>query len=154
FLVTDITKLAYTIKKAFHIARTGRPGPVLVDIAKDVQNAKFEFAYPTEAIKLPGYRPPSYASEEQIERALALLKQSKRPLILAGHGVNMSGAERELQQFAEKTQIPVALTLLGKGAIPESHPLCLGMMGMHGAAAVNQAIQAADLLLAFGMRFD
>jgi acetolactate synthase-1/2/3 large subunit len=154
FLVTNIKDLAYTIRKAFHIARTGRPGPVLVDVAKDVQNAKIEFEYPEGPIKLPGYRPPSYASEEQIERAIALIKQARRPLILAGHGVNMSGAEREVRELAERTQTPVALTLLGKGAMPENHPLCLGMMGMHGAAAVNQAIQAADLLLAFGMRFD
>jgi acetolactate synthase I/II/III large subunit len=154
FLVTNIKDLVPTLRKAFHIARTGRPGPVLVDIAKDVQNAKIEFEFPTTPIKLPGYRPATYASEEQIERAISLLKQSKKPLILAGHGVNMSGAERELLEFAERAQIPVALTLLGKGAMPESHPLCLGMMGMHGAAAVNQAIQGADLLLAFGMRFD
>ncbi len=154
FLVTNVKDLAYTIRKAFHIARTGRPGPVLVDVAKDVQQTKIEFEYPEGPIRLPGYRPPSYASEEQVERAIALLKQAKRPLILAGHGVNMSGAERELLQFVERAQIPVALTLLGKGAMPESHPLCLGMMGMHGAAAVNQAIQGADLILAFGMRFD
>ncbi len=154
FLVTNVKDLAFTIKKAFHIARTGRPGPVLVDIPKDIQNTKIDFVYPEAPIRLPGYRPPSYASEEQVERAIALLKQSKRPLILAGHGVNMSGAERELLEFAERAQIPVALTLLGKGAMPEKHPMCLGMMGMHGAAAVNQAIQHADLLLAFGMRFD
>jgi acetolactate synthase-1/2/3 large subunit len=154
FLVMDIRELASTMKKAFHIARTGRPGPVLVDICKDVQNAKIEYEYPKEPVKLAGYRPPSYASEEHIERAIDLIKESKRPLILAGHGVNMSGAERELLEFAERAQIPVALTLLGKGGMPESHPLCLGMMGMHGAAAVNTAIQTADLLLAFGMRFD
>lgn len=154
FLVTDVTKIAYTIRKAFHIARTGRPGPVLVDIPKNIQNEKTEFIYPEEPIRLPGYRPPSYAAEEQIERALDLLKSAKKPLILAGHGVNMSGAERELLELAERAQIPVALTLLGKGAMPESHPLVLGMMGMHGAAAVNHAIQRADLLLAFGMRFD
>src|SRR5260221_8393276 len=154
FLVTDIKELAYVMRKAFHIARTGRPGPVLVDVAKDVQNASIEFEYPEGPIKLPGYRPPAYASEEQIERAIDLLKQAKRPLILAGHRVNMSGAECALRSFAERAQVPVALTLLGKGAMPESHPMCLGMMGMHGAAAVNQAIQGADLLLAFGMRFD
>ncbi|MEP7285629.1 MAG: biosynthetic-type acetolactate synthase large subunit [Chloroflexota bacterium] len=154
FLVTDASQIAYIIRKAFHIARTGRPGPVLVDITKDAQNATVEYEYPAGEIKLPGYRPPDYASEEQIERAIDLMRNAKRPLILAGHGVNMSGAERELLDFAERTQTPVALTLLGKGAIPESHPLCLGMMGMHGAAAVNQAIQSADLLLAFGMRFD
>jgi acetolactate synthase-1/2/3 large subunit len=154
FLVTDVRQLAYTIRKAFHIARTGRPGPVLVDIAKDTQNTKTEFIYPEGEIKLPGYQPPSYASEEQIERAIDLIKQAKRPLILAGHGVSMAGAERELLEFAERTQTPIALTLLGKGGVPENHPLCLGMMGMHGAAAVNTAIQSADLLLAFGMRFD
>src|SRR5579859_5136114 len=154
FLVTDITKLAYTMRKAFHIARTGRPGPVLVDVAKDVQTASIEFEYPEGVIKLPGYQPRTYASEEQVSRAIDLIRAAKRPLILAGHGVNMSGAERELLEFAERAQVPVALTLLGKGAMPESHPLCLGMMGMHGAAAVNQAIQGADLLLAFGMRFD
>jgi acetolactate synthase-1/2/3 large subunit len=154
FLVTDIRKLAYTIRKAFHIARTGRPGPVLVDVPKSIQNEKIEFVYPEEPIKLPGYHPPSYAAEEQIERAMELLRAAKKPLILAGHGVNMSGAEKELLEFAERAQIPVALTLLGKGAMPESHPLVLGMMGMHGAAAVNHAIQRADLLLAFGMRFD
>jgi len=154
FLVTDVKKLAYTIRKAFHIARTGRPGPVLVDIPKSIQNEKTEFIYPEGAIRLPGYQPPSYAAEEQIERALELLRAAKKPLILAGHGVNMSNAERELLEFAERAQIPVALTLLGKGAMPESHPLVLGMMGMHGAAAANHAIQRADLLLAFGMRFD
>jgi acetolactate synthase-1/2/3 large subunit len=154
FLVMNVKDLAYAMRKAFHIARTGRPGPVLVDVPKDVQNAKTEFEYLQGPIKLAGYHPRSYASEEQVERALSLIRQAKRPLILAGHGVNMSGAERELQEFAERTQIPIALTLLGKGAIPENHPLCLGMMGMHGAAAVNQAIQGADLLLAFGMRFD
>jgi acetolactate synthase I/II/III large subunit len=154
FLVTNIKDLVPTIRRAFHIARTGRPGPVLVDIAKDVQNTRADFMYPTDVIRLPGYRLPSMASDEQIAHAMMLLQDAKRPLILAGHGVNMSGAERALLAFAERTQTPVALTLLGKGAMPESHPLCLGMMGMHGAAAVNLAIQSADLLLAFGMRFD
>ncbi len=154
FLVTDVRQIATVMRKAFHIARTGRPGPVLVDITKDAQNQKTEFVYPTEPLRMPGYVPASAATPDQIERAMDLLKSAERPLILAGHGVNMSGAERALLEFAERAQIPVALTLLGKGAMPESHPLCLGMMGMHGAAAVNQAIQGADLLLAFGMRFD
>ncbi|MBO9308982.1 MAG: biosynthetic-type acetolactate synthase large subunit [Chloroflexi bacterium] len=154
FLVTHVSQIAPALRKAFHIARTGRPGPVLVDITKDAQNQKMEFVYPTEPIRLPGYVPPSAATPEQIESAIALIRQAERPLILAGHGVSMSGAERQLLEFAERAQIPVALTLLGKGTMPESHPLCLGMMGMHGAAAVNQAVQAADLLLAFGMRFD
>ncbi len=154
FLVTNVKQIAPALRKAFHIARTGRPGPVLVDITKDAQNQKLDFTYPTEPLRLPGYVPPSAATPDQIERALALIKSAERPLILAGHGVMMSGAERQLLELAERAQIPVALTLLGKGAMPEAHPLCLGMMGMHGAAAVNQAIQSADLLLAFGMRFD
>jgi len=154
FLVTDVRDLAYTIRKAFHIARTGRPGPVVVDVPKDVQNAKIEFVYPDGEIKLPGYRPPQAATDDQIEQALELIRHAERPLILAGHGINMAGAEQELLYFSERAQIPVALTLLGKGAMPESHPLVLGMMGMHGAAAVNHAIQNADLLIALGMRFD
>lgn len=154
YLVTDVDELAYVIREAFHIARTGRPGPVLIDVPKDVQNATTEFVYPEDPIVLPGYQPAEGASEEEIRQALDLIRESKRPLILAGHGVIMSGAVRELQAFAERAQVPVALTLLGKGAISEQHPLCLGMMGMHGEAYVNKAIQEADLLLAFGMRFD
>ena len=154
YLVTDVRDLAGTIREAFHIARTGRPGPVLVDIPKDVQIAETVFEYPTEPIRLAGYRPLDAPPPEQVEAAIGLIQDARRPLILAGHGVLMSGAVRELREFAEKTQIPIALTLLGKGAIAEGHPLCLGMMGMHGEACVNNAIQDADLLLAFGMRFD
>lgn len=154
YLVYDVEDLAYTIKEAFHIARTGRPGPVLVDVPKDVQNAVTEFEYPEGEIILPGYRPPVAAEEEQIEAALELIESAERPVILAGHGVIMSGASRELLQFAEMTQTPIALTLLGKGGVPEHHPLSLGMMGMHGTGYANLAIQNADLLLAFGMRFD
>jgi acetolactate synthase-1/2/3 large subunit len=154
YLVTDVDELAYAIREAFHIARTGRPGPVLIDVPKDVQNAVTEFVYPEDPIVLPGYHPAEAAKDDDLEAALKLIRESKRPLILAGHGVVMSGAMRELQQYAEMTQTPVALTLLGKGAMPEGHPLVLGMMGMHGEAYVNNAIQEADLLLAFGMRFD
>ncbi len=154
YLVYDVEDLAYTIKEAFHIARTGRPGPVLVDVPKDVQNAVTEFEYPEGETILPGYRPPVAAEEEQIEAALELIESAERPVILAGHGVIMSGASRELLQFAEMTQTPIALTLLGKGGVPEHHPLSLGMMGMHGTGYANLAIQNADLLLAFGMRFD
>jgi len=154
YLVTDVEDLAYTIREAFHIARTGRPGPVLVDIPKDVQNAETEFVYSDEPIVLPGYRPATRATESEIERVLAYIEAAQKPLILAGHGVIMSGASSELTAFVEKAQIPVALTLLGKGSMPEGHPMVLGMMGMHGEAYVNQAIQEADLLLAFGMRFD
>jgi acetolactate synthase I/II/III large subunit len=154
YLVSDVRELAYIVKEAFHIARTGRPGPVLIDIPKDVQTGKTEFIYPEGEIHLPGYRPPTTASSEQIEMALELIKQAQKPVILAGHGILMSGASQELQQLAEVAQIPVTLTLLGKGALPEGHPMTVGMMGMHGAAACNFAIQEADLLIALGMRFD
>lgn len=154
YLVSDVRELAYTIREAFHIARTGRPGPVLIDIPKDVQTEKTEFIYPEGEIRLPGYRLPSMASDEQIQAALELIANAKKPLILAGHGILMSGASQALQELSERAQIPVTLTLLGKGAMSEQHPLCLGMMGMHGAAACNYAIQDADLLIALGMRFD
>lgn len=154
YLVTDVTELAYTIKEAFHIARTGRPGPVLIDIPKDVQNAVTEFIYPEQEIVMRGYRPITRATNEQIEDAITLIQNAKKPVILAGHGIVMSGASHELQELAERAQIPIALTLLGKGAIPENHPLTVGMMGMHGAAACNFAIQEADLLIGLGMRFD
>jgi acetolactate synthase-1/2/3 large subunit len=154
YLVYDVEDLAYTIREAFHIARTGRPGPVLIDIPKDVQNARTEFVYPEEEIILPGYHPRQEASQEELDAALRLIQEAERPVILAGHGVLMSGAMREVLQFAEITQTPFALTLLGKGGLPETHPLSLGMMGMHGTGYANLAIQNADLLLAFGMRFD
>ncbi len=154
YLVMDVHELPYVIKEAFHIARTGRPGPVLIDIPKDVQIEKIEFVYPEEDPILPGYHPPEDADEGDIAEAIELLKQAKRPMILAGHGIMMARATRELRELAERAQIPVSLTLLGKGAMPEDHPLVLGMMGMHGEAASNLAIQEADLLIALGMRFD
>jgi acetolactate synthase-1/2/3 large subunit len=154
YLVSDIHELAYVIKEAFHIARSGRPGPVLVDVPKDIQNQVIEFVYPEEEIVLPGYRPPNLGSPEEIESARDLINASKRPVILAGHGIMMSGALNELRELAEKAQIPVSLTLLGKGALPEDHPLTIGMMGMHGCAASNNAIQKSDLIIALGMRFD
>jgi len=152
-LVTDARDIAHAVREAFAVARSGRPGPVLVDICKDAQQAKTEFVWP-ESVELPGHREPPPPRREEISRALELLARAERPLILAGHGVLKSGAGRALQAFAEKTETPVALTLLGLGGFPASHPLCLGMMGMHGEAYVNTAIQEADLLLAFGMRFD
>ena len=154
YLVTDIHDLAYTMKEAFHIARTGRPGPVLVDVPKDIQTAVIEFIYPEADIVLPGYHPPSQAEPQEIEDALRLITEAERPIILAGHGIAMSGAMSEVRELAERAQIPVALTLLGKGALPEDHPLVIGMMGMHGEASSNLAIQEADLLIALGMRFD
>ena len=153
FLVTRADEVAMAVREAFHIARSGRPGPVLIDICKDAQFAKTEFVYPEE-ISLPGYRPPVRAPQADMERALELIEQAERPVILAGHGVLMSGAVEELRMFAVKTHTPVTMTLLGLGAMPASHPLSLGMMGMHGEAYANNAIQNADLLLAFGMRFD
>ncbi|MBZ0288591.1 MAG: acetolactate synthase large subunit, partial [Anaerolineae bacterium] len=152
YLVTDAAELPYVIHEAFYIARTGRPGPVLIDIPKDVQNQKIEFVYPEGEVVLPGYRVPEQADESDIAEVVNLINEAKRPIILAGHGVMMSGATHELQELAELGGIPVALTLLGKGAIPEDHPLVLGMMGMHGEAASNLAIQEADLLIALGMR--
>ncbi len=154
YLVTDVKDLAYTMKEAFHIARTGRPGPVLVDVPKDVQIAVTEFVYPEADIVLPGYHPPSGAQAYEVDSALRLIAEAERPVILAGHGITMSGAMSEVRELAERAQIPVALTLLGKGALPEDHPLVIGMMGMHGEASSNLAIQEADLLIALGMRFD
>lgn len=154
YLVSDVRELAYIVREAFHIARTGRPGPVLIDIPKDVQTEKTEFIYPEGEIKLPGYHPPTVASDDEVKAALELIANAKKPVILAGHGIIMSQASQEVQELAERAQIPVALTLLGKGALPENHPLTIGMMGMHGEAASNYAIQEADLLIALGMRFD
>jgi acetolactate synthase-1/2/3 large subunit len=132
YLVADIHELAYTIREAFHIASTWRPCPVLVDIPKDVQNEKIDFVYPEGPIVLPGYRPPSFAREEDVANAVELINQAQRPIILAGHGIVMSCAMQQLRELSERAQIPIALTLLGKGAIPEDHPYVLGMMGMHG----------------------
>ena len=154
YLVMDISELAQTIREAFYIARTGRPGPVLIDIPKDVQNATIEFEYPTDPIDLPGYHPPEKATDEEVAAALELINSAEKPVILAGHGVMMSGAMKELRELAEKGTIPVTTTLLGIGGIPDSHPLNVGMMGMHGEACTNHAIQEADLLIACGMRFD
>ncbi|MGD8455229.1 MAG: biosynthetic-type acetolactate synthase large subunit [Anaerolineales bacterium] len=153
YLVTRAEDLAQTIREAFYIARSGRPGPVLIDICKNAQLDETEFVYPEE-IALPGYMPPTHAPMDALENAADLIAKAKRPVILAGHGVLMSGAMAEVLAFAEKTQTPVAMTLLGLGAIPASHPFSLGMMGMHGEAYCNNAIQQSDLLLAFGMRFD
>ena len=152
-LVTDVRHIARTIKEAFVIARSGRPGPVLVDITKDAQQAKTDFHYP-DTVSLPGLHEPDPPDAESLAEAAELIAKARRPLILAGAGVIRSGASQALVDFAEKAGVPVGLTLLGIGGFPQSHPLCLGMMGMHGEAFVNQAIQEADLLLAFGMRFD
>ncbi|MCD6519698.1 MAG: biosynthetic-type acetolactate synthase large subunit [Anaerolineae bacterium] len=153
YLITDVRDLAPAIREAFHIASTGRPGPVLIDITKDVQMAEIEFEYPKE-INLPGYKPHTKGNIRQIRQAAQMINEAQRPLFVAGQGVLISGAERELRALAEKAQIPVVTSLLGKSAIPESHPLCLGMGGMHGEAFVNHALQEADLLVGVGARFD
>jgi acetolactate synthase I/II/III large subunit len=153
YLVTRADEVAEVVREAFYIARSGRPGPVLIDICKNAQVEKTDFVY-SEKVSLPGYRPPAHASPKDLQQAVDLLEQAKRPIILAGHGALISGAIEELGIFAVKTHTPVASTLLGLGAFPASHPLSLGMMGMHGEAYCNQAIQNADLILAFGMRFD
>jgi acetolactate synthase-1/2/3 large subunit len=154
YLVTHANEVARTIREAFYVARSGRPGPVLVDITKDAQQGTCEFDWEAAKPQLPGYRPDLSPAPQEYEQALELIHNSKRPVILAGHGIIISGAMREVRDFAERAGIPVALTLLGLGAFPASHPLNLGMMGMHGEAWVNHMIQEADLLLAFGMRFD
>src|ERR1700723_1270357 len=154
YLVTHAGEVARTIREAFYVAKSGRPGPVLVDITKDAQQGMCEFDWEAAKPQLPGYRPDLSPAPREYAQALELNHNSKRPLILAGHGIIVSGAMREVRDFAERAGIPVAMTLLGLGAFPASHPLNLGMMGMHGEAWVNHTIQEADLLLAFGMRFD
>jgi acetolactate synthase-1/2/3 large subunit len=154
YLVTHAGEVAQTIREAFYVAKSGRPGPVLVDITKDAQQGTCEFDWEAAKPQLPGYRPDLSPAPREYAQALELIHNSKRPLILAGHGIIVSGAMREVRDFAERAGIPVAMTLLGLGAFPASHPLNLGMMGMHGEAWVNHTIQEADLLLAFGMRFD
>jgi len=154
FLVTRAEDIAPTVRLAFQIATSGRPGPVLVDITKDAQQASATFDF--EAAAPAEYRPHPMLKAESasIRDAVALIKQARKPIILAGHGIVESGAIREVIDFAESQHVPIASTLLGLGAIPADHPLSLGMMGMHGESWVNNAIQEADLLLAFGMRFD
>jgi acetolactate synthase-1/2/3 large subunit len=153
YLVSRADEVARVVREAFYVARSGRPGPVLIDITKDAQQSSCEFEWPPEP-KLTGYRPNHWPSASAFERAAALIHAAKRPVILAGHGILLSGAMDVVHRFAEHAHIPVAMTLLGLGGFPASHPLNLGMMGMHGEAWVNTAIQEADLLLAFGMRFD
>jgi acetolactate synthase-1/2/3 large subunit len=152
-LVTRADEVARHVREAFAIAKGGRPGPVLIDICKDALQQKVDFVWP-ETLELPGLREIPPPAPEALARAAELIERAERPLILSGHGVLKSGATQALVGFAEKTGTPVALTLLGLGGFPASHRLCLGMMGMHGEAYVNTAIQRADLLLAFGMRFD
>ena len=154
YLVNDVNEISQTLREAFFIARSGRPGPVLIDITKDAQQANIEWEFDASPIQLPGYRPDLSPAIDDLEKAVEMIHNAKRPVILAGNGVLKSGAMAKVLEFAEKTETPVSMTLLGLGGFPASHSLNLGMMGMHGEALANQAIQEADLLLAFGMRFD
>ena len=154
YLVSDVNEIASTIHEAMYVARSGRPGPVLVDITKDAQQSSTELQWDPSDVKLPGYAPDLRVSDDEYSRASDLFISSKRPVFFAGHGVMLSGAMRQVLDLAEKANIPIAMTLLGIGGVPAQHPLNMGMMGMHGEAWVNAAIQEADLLLALGMRFD
>ena len=154
YLISRAQDVARTVKEAFYVAKSGRPGPVLIDITKDAQQASCEVEWDDSEVKLPGYRPDLRATREVYQQAIDMINDAKRPIIFAGHGIMLSGAMDVVCAVAEHANIPVAMTLLGIGSLPAQHPLNLGMMGMHGEAWVNSAIQEADLLLAFGMRFD
>lgn len=154
YLITDIKELPSALKEAFYIARTGRPGPVLVDICKDALQASMEFEYP-ETVDLPGYNPNLNApSPESVARAARLLNEAKQPVIVSGQGVSIAKAEKELRQLAEKANIPVATSLLGIGTFPSTHPLSISWGGMHGEAYCNYALQECDVLFAIGARLD
>jgi acetolactate synthase I/II/III large subunit len=154
FLVTEPQEIMPVLRKAFYIARSGRPGPVVVDITKDAQQRKCTAWWDDSPVRMTGYRPVHHPREEHYQQALAMIDGARRPLVFCGHGVVESGATPELLEFVRKTDIPVAATLLGLGGFPASHSHSLGLMGMHGEQWVNVAIQEADLILALGMRFD
>jgi acetolactate synthase-1/2/3 large subunit len=153
YLVTQTEDIPRIMREAFHIASTGRPGPVLIDVPKDVQNQVFVPDYHAP-INLPGYKPARHAKPEDLAKVIQLIRESKRPILYAGGGIVHSGAAPYLRAFAERTGIPVALTLMGLGSFPSSHFLCLRMLGMHGTIYANYAVNEADLLLAVGVRFD
>ncbi|MFI9457145.1 acetolactate synthase large subunit [Amycolatopsis sp. NPDC052450] len=153
FLVTDPADIPRTIAEAFHLASTGRPGPVLVDIPKDVLQEMTSFSWPTE-MRLPGYRPTLRPHGKQVREAARLISKSRRPVLYVGGGVIKADASRQLMELAELTGIPVVTTLMARGAFPDSHPQHLGMPGMHGSVAAVAAMQRADLLIALGARFD
>lgn len=153
FLVKDVDELARTIKEAFYIARTGRPGPVLIDLPKDVSGARADFIYP-DKVSIRSYNPTYYGNKWQIKQAAQAIVKARRPVIYAGGGVILSGASENLKVLAEFNKIPVTLTLMGLGGFPGTHPLFLGMLGMHGTYAANKAVHEADLIIAIGARFD
>lgn len=153
YLVKKTEDLARIIREAFYIASTGRPGPVLVDLPVDVSMEETEYVYP-EKVSLRGYKPTYFGHPGQIKKACRLIKEAKKPIIYAGGGVIISGAMEELKKLVEKTSIPVTTTLLGLGSFPETHPLSLKMLGMHGTVYANYAIMNSDLIIAIGARFD
>jgi acetolactate synthase-1/2/3 large subunit len=153
FLVKDPADIVETVREAFHIASTGRPGPVLIDLPKDVLQADVEYTWP-EKITLPGYRPTTKGNNRQVTEAVKLILAAKRPVLYVGGGVIKANATDELRQLAELGKLPVVTTLMARGAFPDSHELCLGMPGMHGVYTAVTAMQRADLLVALGARFD
>jgi len=153
YLVLSAAEMAGVFKEAFYIATTGRPGPVLIDIPRDVFVEQADFHYPAK-VDIPGYKPTLRGHPAQIKKAAQLVNQASRPVIIAGRGIILSKAYEELKELAEKAQIPVVTTLLGIGSFPENHMLSLGMLGMHGMATANMAVDSADLIMALGMRFD
>jgi acetolactate synthase-1/2/3 large subunit len=153
WLVQDIEELPHVIKAAFHVARTGRPGPVLVDVAKDVQEAEIDFRYP-DSVDLPGWRPPEKVHPLQIAEAAKAIKLAQRPILYVGGGTINANACEQVLELAETGGIPVVTTLMAKGAFPDSHPLALGAPGMHGSKWANWALNKADLIIAVGSRFD
>lgn len=152
FLVKDVNDLSRTVKEAFYIASTGRPGPVLIDLPKDVTTCKADFTWPE--LDMRSYKPTYEGNKWMITQAAHLMAKSKKPIIIAGGGVIISGAAKELKELAEHTDIPVTMTLMGLGGFPGSHKLSLGMLGMHGTYYANKAVQDSDLIIAVGMRFD
>ena len=153
FLVTDAADIPLTIKQAFHIASTGRPGAVLVDVTKDAQQAMTDFVWPDE-LGLPGYRPSPRPHQRQVREAISLLLQAKRPVFLLGGGVIRGRASEQVRELVDLSGAPFVTTLMGRGALPDSHPAQLGMPGMHGSVAAVSALQRADLIIAIGARFD
>jgi acetolactate synthase-1/2/3 large subunit len=153
YLVKDVRDLARVVKEAFYIARTGRPGPVVIDLPKDVTAAKARFVYP-ESVDLPTYRPAGKGDPLLVRRAVEMMVQAERPILYVGGGVVNSDASAELLQLAEALNLPVTPTLMGLGGFPSGHPNCLGMLGMHGTYAANMGVSGADLLVAIGSRFD
>ena len=153
YLVKDVKDLAKTIREAFHIASTGRPGPVLIDLPKDVTTTSAEFEWPKQ-VDIRSYNPTYHGNKWMIKQSIQMISKAKKPVIMAGGGVILSGASKELKEFAEKTKIPVTMTLMGLGGFPGTNKLSMGMLGMHGTYYANKAIQGSDLVIGIGVRFD